>query len=618
MARLVPPFYLGPYKVVKQLGSGGFATVFRAAVEGDMGFSRDVALKVLHSHITRDSPEVVAMLADEARLLARMQHPNIVYVQWFGKLEHPEDGEVLAMMMEYVEGRTFGSMLHEARSTQSPLPMSVIIDVHIAIAKALAFAHKLKDEQRQPLHLVHRDLKPENVMVSRQGAIKLLDFGIAKATDRLAEATATDLVRGTVHYMSPEQVRGVKDLDFRSDLFSLGAMLFEAVTGARMIGADSVVAAIHSLANFAPGPAVEAITEACPALGPVATTLLAVDRDDRYDKTSDLVRDLEEARRSIDTVQTTETWLADRFQAVGDTAAVETPAELRLFDEVSETVDVPSGDAPEVPPTRPQARVSGGQLPFSSGGPRAAPDPLAPTAAIPSDQAILASQAVEQQPEPKRRSLVWVAVPLVLLGILLGTVGPKLLGPGEPDPTPTATTPAPVTPTAETTPAPEEPEVADPMGEDEEMVVADAEEEEVVEAGDELASGRAITVPPAIATAGPGGSTSEPTRTPAPPAKATPAPTPEIATTTPDAIAEPPPKPGTIRLSADAPFQVTIAGKTWSQLEAKRGIELPAGSYKARFTCLECPEGIVPTAQVAVEVKAGAKTTRSIQFPAEP
>ena len=96
---------LGRYKLTAQLGAGGFATVYRAVVEGDMGFQRDVALKVLHPHLTTGNPEVVKMLADEARLLARMRHPHIINVQWFGQLPHPQSGEVYVLVMEFVEGR---------------------------------------------------------------------------------------------------------------------------------------------------------------------------------------------------------------------------------------------------------------------------------------------------------------------------------------------------------------------------------------------------------------------------------------------------------------------------------------------------------------------------------
>ena len=627
MPRLVPPFYLGPYKVVRQLGSGGFATVFRAAVEGDLGFSRDVALKVLHSHITRDSPEVVAMLADEARLMARMQHPNIVYVQWFGKLDHPEDGDVFAMMMEYVEGRTLGSMLHEARQTDTPLPLSVIVDVHIAVAKALAFAHSLKDELRQPMGLVHRDLKPENVMVSRQGAIKLLDFGIAKATDRLAEATATDLVRGTVHYMSPEQVHGTKDLDFRSDLFSLGGMLYESVLGSRLITADSIVAAIHQVAKFDPDPAVEALDGVNPALGAVARRLLAVDRDQRYSRTSDLV--LEEARSSIQAAQTTETWLADRFMAVGDTHAIQTPSELRRHgDGVSETVDLRSGDSvppTTVPPTRPQARVSGSRPPFSSStNPRAAGDPLAPTAAIPSDQAILATLDRDlSEDEPKRRpaGLLWIALPAILaVGIGLGVFGPRLFRDQVEDPGMTTTEPA--TSGATESPAASAAPAADPVEQEEELVLAALEPEDEVERRDPEIEKAHEAEAPAKPPSGKGpdsehartatGATTAPTEADEAPAPPQAEPTPEITSVYPV-----PPETGWVRLAADHPFEVTIRGEVYSKLQARQGIELPAGSWPARFTCLQCPEGVATSLTVQVGVTSQDTVSRIVQFPAE-
>ncbi|MCP4869739.1 MAG: serine/threonine protein kinase [Proteobacteria bacterium] len=323
------PFQLGRYKVVGQVGAGGFATVYRAKVEGDMGFSRDVALKVLHPHITSESPDVVAMLADEARLLSRMQHPNIVYVQWFGRMANPDGGELFGMTMEYVEGRSWRSVLQEAQRGSEGVPMSVILDVHTDIARGLEFAHGLTGDDGHSLGLVHRDLKPDNIMVSSRGVVKLLDFGIAKARDRLASATETDLVRGTVHYMSPEQVYGVKDLDFRSDLFSFGAMLFEAIVGTRMIEADTVIPAVREIADFDPTPPLGMVAAVRPELVPILEKLVAKERDDRFESTSELVEALVRARGVVEAKQPTTAWLAARAEPLGETQAVKTPADLR-------------------------------------------------------------------------------------------------------------------------------------------------------------------------------------------------------------------------------------------------------------------------------------------------
>ena len=363
MAKSKPPFYLGPYKVVSELGAGGFATVYKAVVEGDMGFSRAVALKVLHGHVVEDNPTVVMMLADEARLLARMQHPNIVYVQWFGQLQHPDEGTVFAMMMEHVEGRSFRSMMDDARAAAEIIPLSVMLDVHTDVARGLAFAHGLRDDQGAPLGLVHRDLKPDNVMISTHGAIKLLDFGIAKASDRLAEKTRTDMVRGTVHYMSPEQVSG-QDLDFRSDLFSFGAMLFEGVARRRLIGAPTVMAALHEVATFDVERGLSRGGDLPPGIVGILRRTLAPRRADRYASTEQLVADLEELRASIRAPQATSMFLRERVAAAPPPAAQLGARGRRVVDPNQAT------EAVMGPLVEPTAQMESGLgNPFSTGQP---------------------------------------------------------------------------------------------------------------------------------------------------------------------------------------------------------------------------------------------------------
>lgn len=583
------PFQLGRYKVVGQVGAGGFATVYRAKVEGDMGFSRDVALKVLHPHITSESPDVVAMLADEARLLARMQHPNIVYVQWFGRMANPDGGELFGMTMEYVEGRSWRSVLHEAQRGSGGVPLSVILDVHTDIARGLDFAHRLCGDDGHPLGLVHRDLKPDNIMVSSRGVVKLLDFGIAKARDRLARATETDLVRGTVHYMSPEQVYGVKDLDFRSDLFSFGAMLFEAVVGERLIRSDGVIPAVREIADFDPTPRLAFAAAACPALVPVLTRLVAKEREDRFATTSALVEALVQARGGVAAEQPTTAWLAARAEPLGDTVAVRTPADLRSGP-LSETVDIHTGD------TTAKQSVDPATVP-----------PPAGTETRPMASAVPRSKS----------SGATIGAVLVLLGIVLGTLLPSWLA----DDADAPVVDGPADPTA----APTDPEVppgpADP--EDDPSVETDAVA--ALEAGEVDAAAGSSTgaaVPdrePRATTAdseaamrrgGGGGGEAAAGKTssavpPAPPVE-------------PVAAAIEPAVPGTARLAANYDFRVVIAGTSYTQLQARKGIELPPGRYTASFTCLNCPAGVTPNATLAVAVVSGERSVSKVTFEGTP
>lgn len=397
------PFYLGQYKVLSQLGAGGFATVYRAVVEGEMGFQREVALKVLHAHITRSNPEVVAMLADEARLLARMQHPNIVYVQWFGQLDHPVNGRVFAMMMEYVPGRTLRQLQRKAWEDEAQVPLSVMLDIHLDVLRALRFAHTRVGTDGKPLHLVHRDLKPDNVMITAEGAVKLLDFGIAKASERLVDKTESNMVRGTVHYMSPEQVRG-EDLDFRSDLFALGAMLFEAMTGKRLIQGRTLISAMHQVAIFELDPAMEQVEPLLPEVVPVLRRMLAPDREDRYESTEDALQALQVVRDAVGTDEQAARWLSREVAALeGDPPKVST---------LAETDPGPAGPAaPKRPPVLPPTT------------------PLHPSVAPGGE--VAATRKMERPPEAPRRSALG---PLLLVAaVALVGLGVWILWPDEPD-----------------------------------------------------------------------------------------------------------------------------------------------------------------------------------------
>lgn len=601
---LEPPFYLGPYKVVDRLGAGGFATVFQAVVEGEMGFQRTVALKVLHGHVTQDDPDIVKMLADEARLMSRMQHPNIVYVQWFGQLDHPQDGKVFGMLMEYVQGRSLRSLLEESRGLDESLPLTVVLDLYLDIARALAFAHNLHGEDGAPLGLVHRDLKPDNVMISGQGVVKLLDFGIAKATGRLAQKTATDLVRGTVQYMSPEQIKGAKDLDFRSDLFSFGAMLWEAITNRRLIKADSVVAAIHQVASFSSDEALAAVNNAPPGLSALLAKLLDPARENRPASTDAVVDALQQIRGQVKADQPTAAFLRSRVSRLGDTAAIATPAALASRG-TEDTELVPSAGAAPAPVLEETAAIDSAEVGVPPPGPtrsmvppRPAP-PAPPPAPAPAPPPPAAST-----PAPRRNPLLTPL--LVVAGILVGVLGLRAFeGRDTPAPSPTpvaAVTPAPSTPApvatptpapvvAEATPAPAavRPTPRPPSEVAEAMKEARQDLREAREEVREAMSG--VGLPAEL-----GALVEESTR--------------EV-----EAALAAPGGEGRLRVSADHPFEVVIGNQTWTARDARRGIDLPAGSHTVTLRCLQCPPGIATTLSETVEVPADDTTTRVLKFP---
>jgi serine/threonine-protein kinase len=213
------PLRLGPYELLRRIATGGMAEVYLARRAGPHGFQKLVAVKRILPQFARD-PDFVAMFVDEARVCARLGHPNIVHVFDFGE----EEGE-LYMAMEYVDGTTGARLVRAVASRGEEIPLDVCFYVTLSILRALEYAHVARDEDGKPLSLVHRDVSPGNVLIDRSGAVKLTDFGIARAAE-IERRTDAGQLKGKLGYMSPEQVVG-RDLDARSDIFTLGIVLAE-------------------------------------------------------------------------------------------------------------------------------------------------------------------------------------------------------------------------------------------------------------------------------------------------------------------------------------------------------------------------------------------------------
>jgi eukaryotic-like serine/threonine-protein kinase len=278
---------LGPYQIVAPIGAGGMGEVFRAR---DTRLLRDVAVKVLPASFASD-PERRARFEQEARAASALNHPNIITVLDIGDA----DG-VLFIAMEYVEGKTLRELLAAAA-----LPSRKVLEIAEQMADGLAKAHSAG--------ILHRDLKPDNVMVSKDGFVKILDFGLAKLAAGPANgvseletvarpATSPGAVVGTVGYMSPEQASG-HPVDFRSDQFSLGAVLYEMVTGtrpfARKTNAETMVAIIRE----EPEDAAKLNPRSPAPLRWLIERCLEKDPEDRFASTRDLARDLGSLREHL-------------------------------------------------------------------------------------------------------------------------------------------------------------------------------------------------------------------------------------------------------------------------------------------------------------------------------
>jgi hypothetical protein len=261
---------IGSYEVLGLVGDGGMGTVYRAR---DPRFDRQVAIKVLHAHFRRD-PGIVERFKSEAVIEAKLSHPHIVTV-----LDFIADETTLAMVMEYVEGQPLSAVIEAARG---PLPADRTVRIMDQVLLAMAYAHERG--------LVHRDLKPSNVLVQRLGRqeyAKVMDFGIAKILGSEKLQTATGAKMGTLAYMSPEHVRSPKNVDARSDLYSLGITLFEALAGQVPFDADTEYELMRQIVET-PVPPVRSLNASLPpAFESVVARATAKDPGHRYQSASE-------------------------------------------------------------------------------------------------------------------------------------------------------------------------------------------------------------------------------------------------------------------------------------------------------------------------------------------
>ncbi len=235
---------LGRYHLTYRIAFGGMAELFRAITFEDDGHKRDVAIKRLLPHF-REDRSFVDMLTDEFKLVSYLKHPNIAEVY-----ELTEVDESLLISMEYVDGKDLRTTMERAKELGVRLPLDDIVYIVARSLEGLHHAHVCRDMAGEPLRIVHRDFSPSNVLLGYDGVVKLCDFGIAKATHNRIQ-TKTGIIKGKVKYMSPEQAFGRK-LDWRSDVFSAGSVLYELVTGAAPFVAPNEIDLIFTVREAAP------------------------------------------------------------------------------------------------------------------------------------------------------------------------------------------------------------------------------------------------------------------------------------------------------------------------------------------------------------------------------
>jgi len=268
---------LEPYEIQEILGRGGMGVVYRAR---DTKLERDVAIKMMDLQFASD-PNFLKRFQSEAKALARLQDPHIVSI--FSLLETPEG---ICIVMEYVKGTTLAKLL----LPQNPLPVDRVVTIFKQIMEALAHAHREG--------VIHRDIKPANIIVGEDDRIKIADFGLAKVKQQYA-ATATQGTAGTLYYMSPEQFRGLKEVDNRGDIYSAGMTLYECLTGKLPFGVDDSYFTIAQQVVHGRVPPPDTMSVAIPEpLVSIVKRMIACDVKDRYQNADEVVKDLDAFTKS--------------------------------------------------------------------------------------------------------------------------------------------------------------------------------------------------------------------------------------------------------------------------------------------------------------------------------
>jgi serine/threonine-protein kinase len=280
----------GKYVLVKRIAMGGMAEVCLARLQGTAGFNKLVVIKQVLPAFA-ESPQFVEMFLDEGRLAAKLSHPNIAQTFELGE----ENGRHY-LAMEYVPGESLYAILRRCREQRLLLPMGCALRVQMQLLEALEYAHSLNDESGTPLHLVHRDITPSNVMVTQQGAIKLLDFGIARAATQL-HRTEVGRVKGKAGYMAPEQCRSGA-VDHRADVYGAGAVLYLMATGVKpfehLSSTTDLLTQMNAMMEGSFLPPHQLKNDINPELERIILKAMALRPDDRYQSAGDMLAALEQ------------------------------------------------------------------------------------------------------------------------------------------------------------------------------------------------------------------------------------------------------------------------------------------------------------------------------------
>ncbi|MFY1825100.1 protein kinase domain-containing protein [Myxococcus fulvus] len=335
---------IGKYIVRRKLAEGGMAEIYLCTARGAEGFEKEVVIKRVRAFLASD-PEFVGMFIAEARLASRLNHANVVQIFDFDKHE-----DTYYLAMEYVRGCSLWELRRKCKELMEPMPPMLVAHIGAEVARGLHYAHRLK-VNGHPLDLVHRDVTPHNVLLSYDGAVKLTDFGIAKAGKKL---TQPGMLKGKFAYMSPEQSRG-EDVDSRTDLFALGVVLWEMLTGGRLFDGESELAVLRAVQHSVIPPPARLNPEVPAELDAVVMRALERDPAARFQTAGELERALAQCvlrhARSVD-----DTDLAGFLRRLFPTTPTLALPAVQERTQVLPGEQGPEGDDEDVAPLAPSRR----------------------------------------------------------------------------------------------------------------------------------------------------------------------------------------------------------------------------------------------------------------------
>ncbi|MEZ4390893.1 MAG: serine/threonine-protein kinase [Polyangiales bacterium] len=379
------PVKFGKYYLLERISVGGMAEVFKAKSFGEAGFERLVAVKRILPSIAEDQ-EFIAMFVDEAKLAVQLTHPNIAQIFELGKV-----AETYFIALEYVGGKDLRAIFERAKKRGEPIPVPMACYLVMKLCEGLDYAHNKKDSAGRALELVHRDVSPQNILVSYDGDVKLIDFGIAKAASKSSK-TQAGILKGKFGYMSPEQVRGLQ-VDRRSDVFAVGICLYELLTMERLFVGESDFSTLEKVRNVEIMPPTSYNRKVPDELEAIVLKALAKHPEDRYRTAMDLHDDLQSfmytsgnffARKDLSTYQ-------HRLFAEEIAKEAARDDEYRKFDssratdleELESSVAAPAGPPPPLPGRSAAAPANRTPPPPPPRGPRSTTMGVGPSAAAP-------------------------------------------------------------------------------------------------------------------------------------------------------------------------------------------------------------------------------------------